>query len=408
MLYEATRAQQQRLDILGMKAFITRIVLTVFLISAAPFGAQAQSFDTAAPYAIMVEANTGEVLFEKNPEATFPPSSMAKMMTVYIAFEMIQRGEFKLDDTTKVSADTWRKWRLQGSTMFLKAGDDVTFSDLLHGIIVQSGNDACVVLAEALAGSESLFVDWMNAKAEELGMRDSVFMNSNGWPAEGQVVSARDMATLAFHLVNDFPELYEIFGERSFTYGIDPEGNPITQSNRNPLLYTVDGADGLKTGHTEEAGYALTGSAKRGDRRIIVVVSGLNSERQRASESQRLIEYGFRAFKTYDLFKAGQVVEQAPVWLGSDGAVPLIVPEDVSITLSRAARARMKVKVVYDSPIPAPIEEGQDVAHLLIEAPDTEDRVIPLKAGAKVGEIGPFGRLGALFSYLIFGSTAGD
>lgn len=384
------------------KTFITLIFLAV------PALVQAQQYDTPAPYAIMIEANTGEVLFEKNPDVPFPPSSMAKMMTTYLAFEMIKREEFKLTDTTMVSTDTWRKWRLQGSTMYLNEKDVVTIEQLLLGIIVQSGNDATVVLAEALAGTEGLFVDWMNAKAQELGMTNSYFMNSNGWPADGQVVTARDMATLAYHMINNFPELYAMYGIKSFAYGLTPEGNPLTQSNRNPLLYTVDGADGLKTGHTEEAGYALTGSAKRGDRRLIIVLSGLNSISQRTSESRRLLDYGFRAFKTYDLFKAGQVVENAPVWLGEAGTVPLIVADDYRVTLSRAARNRMVVKVVYESPIPAPIEVGQDVAHIVISTPGAEDRIIPLKAGEAVEEVGPFGRLGALFSYLIFGNTAGN
>ena len=392
-----------------MKLFNFRNFLALALILMAgvfsPATAQ-QRFDTAAPYAIMVEANTGEVLFEKNADVTFPPASMAKMMTTYLAFEMIERGEVRLEDTTIVSDDTWRKWGRLGSTMFLRARDKVTIAELLRGIIVQSGNDATVVLAEALAGTEGLFVDWMNAKAYELGMRDSVFMNSNGWPAEGQMVSARDLATLAYHMIKNFPELYTLYAEKSFTYGLDNKGNPITQRNRNPLLFTVNGADGLKTGHTEETGYGLTGSAARGDRRIIIVVSGLTSERQRATESQRLIEYGFRAYKSYPLFKAGDVVDDAPVWLGDEGTVPLVVEQDVTFTLSRAARSRMQVKVVYKSPIPAPIEAGQDIAHLVISTPDTKDRIIPLVAGKAIGEIGPFGRLGALFRYLIFGNTA--
>jgi len=392
-----------------MKVFLPRNILAlIILLAGALFniaGAQ-QRFDTAAPNAIMIEADTNEVLFEKNADATFPPASMAKMMTTYLAFEMIQRGEVSLDDTTIVSDETWREWGRQGSTMFLRARDEVTIADLLRGIIVQSGNDASVVLAEALAGTEGLFVDWMNAKAYELGMRDSVFMNSNGWPVEGQMVSARDLATLAYHMIKDYPELYALYSERRFTYGVDLKGDPITQSNRNPLLYTVNGADGLKTGHTEEAGYGLTGSAIRDGRRIIIVVAGLNSERQRSSESQRLIEYGFRAYKSYALFAAGDVVEQAPVWLGEDGNVPLVVEEDVTLTLSRAARNRMQVKVVFTSPIPAPIEAGQDIAHLVISTPDAEDKIIPLVAGKAVGEIGPFGRLGALVKYLIFGNTA--
>ena len=385
------------------------LVLMVFAGLTWTFAAEAQQrFRTTAPYAIMLEANTGEVIFESNPDAPFPPSSMAKMMTTYIAFEMIASGEISLDTTTIVSDDAWRKWRLQGSTMFLKAGDAVTIGDLLRGIIVQSGNDATVVLAEALAGTEGLFVDWMNVTAEDLGMMNSVFMSSNGWPAEGQVVTARDMATLAYNMIKKFPELYKMYGERSFTYGIDPEGTPITQFNRNPLLSTVDGADGLKTGHTEDAGYALTGSAMRGDRRIIIVLSGFQSTRARAAESRNLIDYGFRAFKTYNLFKAGSIVDEADVWLGEEGTVPLRVEEDVAITLSRPARSRMVVKLVYQGPIPAPIEKGQDIAHLVISTPDLEDRIIPLVAAKSVDEVGMFGRLGALVNYLIFGTTAPD
>ncbi len=391
-----------------IELFYRRIFLFTLVFLAAWSGsALAQSrFDTAAPYAIMVEANTGEVLFEKNADVPFPPASMAKMMTTYLAFEMIANGEVSLDDTTIVADETWRQWNNQGSTMFLKARDEVTIADLLRGIIVQSGNDATVVLAEALAGSETLFVEWMNAKSDELGLRNSVYMTSNGWPAQGQAVTARDLAMLSYYMINKFPELYKMYAERSFTYGVDLAGNPITQRNRNPLLGMVDGADGLKTGHTSEAGYGLTGSALRGDRRIIIVLSGLTSIRQRTVDSRSLINYGFNAYKTYSLFKAGDVVEDAAVWLGEEGKVPLVVDADVAITLSRSARNRMLVKVVYQSPIPAPIEAGQDIAHLVISTPGDEDRIIPLTAGRAVDEIGPFGRLGALFSYLIFGNTA--
>jgi len=391
-----------------IELFFRRIFLFALVILAAWSGsALAQSrFDTSAPYAIMVEANTGEVLFEKNADVPFPPASMAKIMTTYLAFEMIANGEVSLDDTTIVADETWRQWNNQGSTMFLKARDEVTIADLLQGIIVQSGNDATVVLAEALAGSETLFVEWMNAKADELGLRDSVYMTSNGWPAEGQVVTARDLAMLSYYMISNFPELYKMYAQRNFTYGVDLAGNPITQRNRNPLLGRVDGADGLKTGHTDEAGYGLTGSALRGDRRIIIVLSGLTSIRQRTVDSRSLINYGFNAYKTYSLFKAGDVVEDAAVWLGEEGKVPLVVDADVAITLSRSARNRMLVKLVYQSPIPAPIEAGQDIAHLVISTPGAEDRIIPLTAGRAVEEIGPFGRLGALFSYLIFGNTA--
>jgi serine-type D-Ala-D-Ala carboxypeptidase (penicillin-binding protein 5/6) len=383
-------------------ACLALLALAVFALAPA----RAQTFDTAAPHAILIEAETGEVLFEKNADAPFPPASMAKMMTVYIAFDLIHKSDLKLADTTQVSTEAWRKWRLQGSTMFLKAGDTVTIEDLIRGIIVHSGNDATAVLAEALAGSESAFVDWMNDKAAEIGMTNTVFHTTNGWPSEGQQVTARDLATLALRTAEDFPELYSYYDEKSFTYGIDPQGSPITQTNRNPVLYNVEGGDGLKTGHTEEAGYGLTGSAARDGRRVVVVVSGLTSERQRSSEAQRLMEYAFRNFKTYKLFAAGQVIENAPVWLGKEGAVPMVLEKDVAMTIGRMERNRMVAKVVYDSPVPAPIEAGQAIGRIVVSIPDREDRVIPLVAGKAVEEVGPFGRIGALFSYLIFGASA--
>jgi len=389
-----------------MNAALAAVFTFLAAIGIAAAGAKAQGFDTAAPYAILVEAETGEVLFEKNADAIFEPGSMAKMMTVYIAFEQIHKGELKLTDTAVVGADAWRRWRQQGSTMFLKAGDSVTIEDLIRGIIVHSGNDAAAVLAEALAGSVSSFVEWMNDKARELGMSHTIFHTTNGWPSDGQQATARDLAALALRTASDFPELYHYYAEKSFTYGVDLKGNPITQPNRNPVLYNVEGSDGLKTGHTEQAGYGLAASAARDGRRIVLVVAGSTSERERSSEAQRLIEYAFRNFRTYTLFKAGQVIETAPVWLGEEGAVPMVPEKDVAMTLSRIERNRLVAKVVYESPVPAPIEAGQAIGHIVVAIPEHEDRVIPLIAASAVEKVGPFGRLGALLSYLIFGSTA--
>ncbi len=377
------------------------------LLAAVTGNAVAQNISTPAEYAILIDATTDTILLEKNADTPFPPASMSKMMTTYIAFEMLKRGEISMGETTVVDRETFRKWRLQGSTMFLNAGDEVTIAQLLRGIIVQSGNDACVVLAEALAGSEDIYVQWMNEKAEELGLTGSVFKNTTGWPAEGHVVTARDMAILAERLIEDFPELYKLYAETSFTYGTDPTtGEPLTQPNRNPILNgSVAGGDGLKTGHTEEAGFGLTGSAIRDGRRIIMVVAGLDSSAARARESQRLIEYGFRNFKVLKLFSAGQVVEQAPVWLGEKGKVPLVTASDVNVTMSRNARRKMKVTLAYDGPIPAPIKKGTPLATVTITMPDREPLVIPLVAGRDVGNVGGLGQVGAALKYLVFGSS---
>lgn len=384
-----------------------KLILCLTLLAVSGFGsALAQTIDTPAKHAILLDAETGTVLYEKDADSQFPPASMSKMMTTYVAFEMIKNGTFSLDDTTRVSSDVWRRWRGQGSTMFLNANDEVSIEQLLRGIIVQSGNDACVVLAEAMAGTEEAFVQWMNIAAADLGLKDSNFVNTNGWPQEGQVMSARDLAILAQHLVNDFPELYKIYSETSFTYGVDSNtGGDITQRNRNPILGRVDGGDGLKTGHTEESGYGLTASAERDGRRLILVVSGLSSERSRSREGQRLLEYGFRNFKTYHLFTTGQVVDSSPVWLGDEVQIPLVVENPVTITMSRYDRTRMSATLVYDTPIPAPIQKGQALAHVRISLPDREDIIVPLVAGNDVGRLGGMGKISAAFAHMLFGAS---
>ena len=369
--------------------------------------AAAQGFETSARHAILVEMETDTVLYEKAADEPFPPSSMAKMMTIYIAFEQIHAGALSLDDMTVVSDAAWRRWAgSEASLMFLGARERVTVRELLRGIIVSSGNDAATVLAEMLAGSEDAFAEWMNDKAAELGMANTHFANASGWPDPTQHTTARDLARLAAHTIRDFPELYPMYAETHFTYGTDfATGKPIRQSNRNPLLYTMDGADGLKTGHTEDAGYALTGSARRGDRRLIVVVSGLDSTAARAREARSLLEYGFRAFDTFALFDAGEVVGEADVWLGEKGKLPLVVEEPVRLTLSRRARAGLKIVLAYDNPVPAPIVKGTPLATLSISAPNFEGREIPVVAGTDVAQVGGFGKIGAAFEYLLFGSS---
>ncbi|MCF6196342.1 MAG: D-alanyl-D-alanine carboxypeptidase [Emcibacter sp.] len=357
---------------------------------------------TQAREAIMIEAATGAVLFEQNADQSMPPSSMSKLMTVYLTFERLRDGNIVLDDEFEVSERVWRKWRLQGSTMFLKAGQKVSVRDLLLGVIVQSGNDACAVLAEGMAGSEEVFVEWSNEKAAELGMKDSHFANVNGWPDESHYMTARDLATLSQRIVTEFPEYYPMFKEKKFTF------NDISQTNRNPLLYSMSSADGLKTGHTEKGGYGLIASAVQKDRRLVLVLNGLKSNRARAREGERLLNYGFRNFSVYSLFKAGDVVDSANVWLGVKGKVPLIIKDDVVLSLNRQDRRKMKVKIIYDGPIPAPVVKGQPIATLEISARDMKPVTLPLVAGADIAKLGGVARLKAAFNYLLMGSAGSE
>ncbi|WP_020399014.1 D-alanyl-D-alanine carboxypeptidase family protein [Kordiimonas gwangyangensis] len=380
-----------------LKATLTTLLLSVFALTS-PVASQ---MSTPAEHAILLDASTNSVLFEKDPDAPFPPASMSKLMTVYLAFEAIKNGTMRLEDEVVVSDQAWRDWNNRGSTMFLRARDVVTVADLLRGIIVLSGNDACVVLAEHMAGSHDVFVEWLNAKAKELGMTGSHFENANGWPEEGHVMTARDLATLSLHLATDFPDLYPIFGEREYLYK-DFERNKY---NRNPLLGRFPGADGLKTGHTEEAGYGLAASAERDGRRLVLVVAGLTSQNERMRESTRLMQYGYRNFDHYPLFRAGETVDYAEVWLGQEATVPMVIGQDVAITMSRSQRAQMEVKIEYSNPAPAPIKKGDQIGELVIEMPDRGAFRAPLLAGQDVAEVGGLGRIGAAFEYLLFGSS---
>ena len=322
----------------------------------------ASGIDTEAAHAFIIEAETGAVLLDKGADERMPPASMSKMMTAYLVFDMLKKGRAKLDDELPVSENAWRTG---GSKMFVPLGEHVKISDLMRGMIIQSGNDACVVLAEGLAGSEQAFVDLMNQKAKEIGLKDSHFANVDGLPDPNHWMTARDLATLAVRTIKDFPDYYKIYSEIDFTF------NNIKQGNRNPLLYKNDGADGLKTGHTEEAGYSLTASVVRGDRRIVMVLGGLPTMKARAQESERLIEWAFREFNDYRLFSSGDKVDEAPVWLGADARVPLTVAKDLVVTLPRRARKEMKVTVEYDSPLPAPITKGETVGKIVVTAPGT-------------------------------------
>src|SRR5215831_6238777 len=350
--------------------------------------------ETQAGHAFIIEAETGAVLLDKGADERMPPASMSKIMTAYIVFDMLQHGRAKLDNELPVSE---RAWRLQGSKMFVPLGGRISIDDLLKGVIIQSGNDACVVLAEGLAGSEEAFVELMNQKAKEIELTNSHFTNVAGLPDPDHYMTARDLATLAIRTIKDFPEYYHYYGQ------IDYEFNNIKQGNRNPLLYKGVGADGLKTGHTEEAGYSLTASVRRDDRRIVLVLGGLPTMKARAQESERLIEWAFREFNDYKLFAAGDRVEDAEVWLGSEPKVPLTVAKDLVVTLPRKARKDMKVTIDYDRPVPAPIKKGDALGKLVVTAPDVPPTEVALVAGADVDRMDALGRVATLAGYLVWG-----
>ncbi len=333
------------------------------------------ALDTTARAALVIDHDTQTVLLSKNADMSLPPASMSKLMTLAMLFEALQSGRLTLTDTFRVST---KAWQMGGSKMFLREGDEVTVQDLIRGVIVQSGNDACVVIAEGLAGSEVAFADRMTKRGRELGMMNSVFANSTGWPHPEHRMSAEDLVILASHLINQYPEYYPYFAEQTFTW------DGIEQDNRNPLLTLDVGADGLKTGHTEEAGYGLVGSAERDGRRITFMLTGLDSARSRLVESERLVNWAFREFYTRTLFKENAPVSTADVWIGAEKTVALVAAEDINIVVPFAERDKVTAKVKYTGPVTAPISKGQQLAELIVEIPEIGAQRIPLVAGDAV------------------------
>ena len=362
-------------------------------------GQSAEAFESGAKEAILVDVTGHRVLYEKNADQHMPTSSMSKMMTIYMVFDALKAGKIKLDDELTVSERAWRQtYKQDESSMFLPINGRVKVEDLIRGVIIQSGNDATVVLAEGLAGSESEFVTEMNDKAKQLGMRNSHFANSNGMPDPEHYSTARDLATLAQHLVEDFPEYYHYFGELDFTY------NNIKQGNRNPLLYRAGlGVDGLKTGHTDAGGYGLCASAIRNGRRLIVVVNGLPNMQARADDPSALLDYGFNDFKAYTLFKPGDVVEHAVTWEGADPTVPLVVDQPAAVTLSFPERKGLKAVVDMPETVKAPIAAGQPIGKLVVSVPGMPDQEYTLKAGNAVTRLGFFPRIAMAAHYLMGG-----
>jgi D-alanyl-D-alanine carboxypeptidase (penicillin-binding protein 5/6) len=378
------------------RSILLAAAASLIFASAAP--AAAPPFDTPAKVAYLLDLSSGAVLYAKNADAHMPPASMAKMMTAEVAFELIDKGQLPLNKMCTVRPETWQKWHgpAAGSTMFLSPNEQVSVENLLHGIVTLSGNDASVVLAECIAGTEQAFTGQMNALAKRIGLTNSHFGTANGWPDNGVTyVSARDLATLARSEIEKHYALYKKFySQPSFTWGKTMgSGQDITQANRNPILGKVSGADGLKTGHTDEAGYGFTGSADQNGRRLIEVVAGLPSWNSRVQESTRLIQWGFNAWTAKPLFKSGQQVGTAKVQLGSSSEVPLVAPRDLAVTVPAGlATGATSMKIRYNGPLVAPIAKGQEVAQLVVTTGDTPPQVVPLVAGEDVGKAGFFGR----------------
>lgn len=391
-----------RVSLWSRQAAAVILVALAVAFAGRPAAAQLGQVETIARQMILMDYDTGAVIFEKNSAEPMPPSSMSKLMTAYMVFEQLAAGKLRLDDSFPVSE---KAWRMQGSKMFVHVGDRVKVEDLLRGVIVQSGNDACIVLAEGIAGTEARFSELMTERAREIGLENSTFRNASGWPDPDHMMTARDLAILAREIIARFPQYYHFYAEKEFTYGVDGASKkPITQGNRNPLLYKDVGADGLKTGHTEAAGYGLTASAKRGDRRLILVVNGLKSMNERSRESERLLELGFSQFDNVKLFQAGATVDEADVWLGTAARVPLVVDRNIALTLPRHSRGDVKVVVTYDNPIPAPIAKDTPLATLKVVTRNATLLEVPLTAGADVQQLGFTGRIGAAISYLLWGA----
>jgi D-alanyl-D-alanine carboxypeptidase (penicillin-binding protein 5/6) len=367
---------------------------SALVLAAMPATAAAPTFDTPAPVAYMVDLSSDAVLYAKDIDHRMPPASLAKMMTVYVVFDMLKKGQLKADQQFTMSPETWKKWHSQGSTMFLKADESVSVDNLLKGIVTLSGNDACVVLAEGVSGTEQAFTDRMNEAAKKLGLTNSHFGTSNGWPDNGVTyVTARDLAKLAEATIRDFPDLYKrYYALPNFTWGTQMNGSAIDQANRDPLLGIVAGADGLKTGHTEEAGYSFVGSAIQNGRRLVMVVAGFTGFNQRKEESVKFMNWGFRAWQSHPIVAKGKQIATAEVQLGSSSSVGLVAADNLAMTVPSGTTPNTNAKVVYDGPLKAPIKAGDHVADLIVTSPGMPDQRFPLVADKDVGQAGFFGR----------------
>ena len=373
------------------------VFTAVVLILGLAYSSSAVAYDTSAKHAFLIDFDTNQVLFEKNADVLMPPASMSKIMTAYLAFEELKSGRLKLEDKILISENAWRKG---GSKMFVQVNDEVAVSDILRGIIVQSGNDAAIALAEHLQGSEEAFAYKMTKRARDLGLKKAKFKNATGWPDEEHKITARELGLLAKLTIMNFPDLYPIYAEKSFTF------NNIKQGNRNPLLYDGSGSDGLKTGRTRAAGYGLTASVSKAGRRLVMVLNGMKSSSERKREARKLIEWGFREFDNYKIFEKGDIVTDIDVWLGKDKRLSAFIKEKTILTVRRMDSEKVKTTVHYEEPLAAPIKQGQIVGKLKIKVPNQTLREYPLFAKQSIEKLGFWGRIMAAVDYLVWG--AGD
>ncbi len=379
------------MDTLMPKYTLKPILFLLFFFLSKPLFA----IDSIAETALVMDISTGEILLEKNSNMRTFPSSMTKIMTVLVAFEKIKNGSLSLDQEFLVSK---KAWKMGGSKMFIEVDKRVKVFDLLLGIVVQSGNDASIALAEGISGTEETFAIEMNNLAKKIGLADTNFVNSSGWPNDSHYTTAKDLALLAKYTVEKHPELYQMYELNEFTY------NGIKQDNRNPLLLTFDGADGFKTGYTEAAGYGIVGSAERGGRRLIIVLNGLESSRSRAQESLRLMDWGFNNFELVNFFKKNEIVFQANTWLGKKEKVDLVAIEDIKVSIPKAQLSSANVDVLIEEPIQTPINKGDIIANLQISYADKKVS-FPLAAGESVEQKGFFSRITSALYYIVLGSN---
>lgn len=360
--------------------FAVLIAVAASCIALLPAGAE-DAFETKATQALMIDAGTGAVLYAKDPDTPFPPAALAKLMTMEMVFQAVREGRHSLDDTFVVSENAWRTGGAPsgGSTMFAALKSTIRLEDLIRGVIVQSANDGCIIIAEGFSGSEDKFAAEMTERARAIGLTASVFRNASGLPAEGQVVTARDLVRLGLHIWREYPQFYKYYAQPDFTW------NKITQRNRNPLLTMGIGADGMGTGYTEQSGYAIVGSVERGGRRVFAALGGMKSERERAEEAKKMLDWGLSAFEQTNLFAAGEPVGEVMVFGGEKGRVGLAANGPVAVLVPTASRDQVSAKIVYDGPLIAPIERGAQVGTLKVWVGDTLSQEIPLYAAEAVG-----------------------
>lgn len=364
---------------------IVLLLMAAVLLSAGP--ARAQLYETPARHAMLLDVGTGTILFSKDTDTPIPPASLAKLMTMEVVFHALKSGRLTLEDRFLVSENAWRTGgAVSGtSTMFAELNSEIALEDLIRGVIVQSANDGCIIIAEGIAGSEEAFAQLMNDRARAIGMTGSNFVNSTGLPADGQTVTIRDLVTLTQHMQRTYPEFYRYYSETEFTW------NGIRQRNRNPLLRMDIGADGMKTGFTEASGYAIVGSVARSGRRMIVAMSGLDSERQRAEEARKMLDWGIRAFEPHSLFEAGEEIGNVRLYGGELATAPVRLAEPLTILMPLTGRDTMRAQIVFDGPVPAPVEAGDPIARLHIYFGDELAHEAELEAAQAVGK-GPIHR----------------